>query len=105
MRTHIAVSSPVERTPRVQQIEGMFDLKPAERSSIEWNVDLPIEDRPWNIGLIVGPSGSGKSTVARRLFGEVLARQEQIPAWPDNRALLDAFPAGMPVKEIVTLLS
>lgn len=105
MHTQVTVSVPVLRTPRVQQIEGIFDLSPTHNAALAWDVALPLEEKPWNIGLIVGPSGSGKSTVTRALFGAALARQEALPAWPDDRALVDAFPENMPVKEIVGLLS
>src|SRR5262249_1254894 len=57
------------------------------------------------IGLIVGPSGCGKSTIARHLFAEQLAQQEELDVWPKQQSVLDAFPAGMPIKEIVALLS
>jgi GNAT superfamily N-acetyltransferase len=105
MHAHITVTVPVERTPRVQQVEGMFDLTPAHEAARAWEVILPIEDKVWNLGLIVGPSGSGKSTVARRLFASPLERQDALPDWPTDRALLDGFPAGMPIKDIVALLS
>ena len=59
-RADIVVHSKIERTPRVLQLEGLFDVPPAERSEQQWSVDLPLDDRDWNIGLIVGPSGSGK---------------------------------------------
>lgn len=105
MQQRITVSTPIERTPRVQQVEGMFDMAPARQTELEWDVHLPIEEKSWNIGLIVGPSGSGKSTVARTLFGESLHSQEALADWPRQRSVLDAFPAGMPIKEVVEVLS
>src|SRR5262249_46391701 len=96
----ITRSSPVKRTPRVQQVEGMFDLKATKNSEVTWNVRLNLPDQ-WNIGLIVGPSGSGKSTVAKHLFGEALCLGF---TWPQDRSILDGFPK-MPIKEIVLLLS
>ncbi|HET6327809.1 MAG TPA: GNAT family N-acetyltransferase [Planctomycetaceae bacterium] len=93
-------SVPIERTPRVKQLEGLFDVPPAARSERRWRVSLPIEERDWNVGLIVGPSGCGKSTLARACFGE---RPE--PSWPSDRAIVDAFPAALGIKEIVSLLS
>jgi ABC-type lipoprotein export system ATPase subunit len=95
-------STAIERTVRVRQVEGIFDLPPSERSDVRWQVNVPIEERQWQIGLIVGPSGSGKSTLAREIFGaDALAAF----AWPTDRSVVDAFPPGMPVKEIVGLLS
>lgn len=94
--------SAVVRTPRVMQLEGLFDLPPAERSELRWSVNLPIEERPWNVGLIVGPSGAGKSTIARELFGDAVVTGFD---WPEGKSLVDGFPAGMSVKEIAELLS
>jgi ABC-type lipoprotein export system ATPase subunit/GNAT superfamily N-acetyltransferase len=102
MKADIAVSSEIERTARVVQVEGMFDVPPSKRTEQRWSVDLPIEEKSWNVGLIVGPSGCGKSTVARQLFGEALGRAF---AWPATRAILDGFPSVMGIKDIVELLS
>ena len=101
----IRVTTPIQRTPRVQQVEGLFDIPPSREATLQWEVALPLEDRPWHVGLIVGPSGSGKSTVARHLFGESLQALERLPAWPADRSILDAFPETMAVKEVVALLS
>ena len=54
-RAHIVRESKVERTPRVLQMEGLFDVQPSLTSKMEWEVNLPLEEKPWNIGLIVGP--------------------------------------------------
>ena len=98
----VVVSSDVERTARVMQLEGLFDVPPSQRTELAWHVELPIDERAWSIGLIVGPSGSGKSTVARHLWPAEVAREY---AWPEQRSVLDAFPAGMSIKDIVALLS
>ena len=102
---HVVVETPIVETPRVLQVRGMFDLAQQATSRVEWNVALPLEDRPWTIGLVVGPSGCGKSTIARHLFARELAEQEKLETWPADRALLDAFPESMPIKEVVALLS
>ncbi len=101
----IIVSSPVVDSARVQQVRGIFDLPADPTSSLEWDAELPLAERPWNLGLIVGPSGCGKSTIARHLFADALARQAPLAEWPADRSVLDAFPSGMPIKEIVELLS
>lgn len=101
----VVVRTPVRRTPRVAQVEGLFDLPPTERAELSWDVNLPLEGRPWNVGLIVGPSGSGKSTVARALYADVLAAQDRLPPWPEDASVLDGFPAEMPVKHVVALLA
>lgn len=99
---HLVRSSPVERTPRVLQLEGMFDIPPSQRSELRWNVRLPIEERPWNVGLVVGPSGSGKTTIARALFGASMLENFD---WPSDRAVVDGFPRELGIREITGLLS
>jgi ABC-type glutathione transport system ATPase component len=104
MNASITVQSSIVRTPRVIQLEGMFDLAPAEKAALSWEVRLPLEEKPWNIGLIVGPSGCGKSTIARTLWPEETARGSSF-SWPADRALIDAFPASMSMKNLAELLS
>jgi ABC-type ATPase involved in cell division/GNAT superfamily N-acetyltransferase len=102
---HIVLETPIVESPRVKQVRGLFDLQPTATSRAEWDVGLPLEERPWNIGLIVGPSGCGKSTVARHLFATELARADALAAWPGDRSVLDAFPSDLPIQEVVALLS
>ena len=81
----ITVESLIVESPRVLQLRGLFDL-PAERTSrLSWRVELPLSERPWNVGLITGPSGCGKSTIARKLWPDEYARAESL-AWPEGRS-------------------
>jgi ABC-type molybdenum transport system ATPase subunit/photorepair protein PhrA/GNAT superfamily N-acetyltransferase len=98
----ITRSTSIARTARVLQLEGLFDVPPAERSEQSWTVDLPLAERPWSIGLIVGPSGAGKSTVARELLGAHLCAGFE---WPNDKSVVDAFPVDMSIKNITALLS
>lgn len=95
----ITVSSPVNNSPRVEQVRGVFDLAPAKTSTLTWDVNLPLSDRSWRIGLITGPSGCGKSTIARHLWPFTPP-----PAWRPDESILDGFP-DLPIKEITELLS
>lgn len=103
MNTTITVSTPIASTPRVQQVRGMFDLPEEARSTLSWNVRLPLDEKPWNVGLLVGPSGCGKSTLARRLWPEEMERGLRLE-WPADHSLLDAFPESLGIKEITALL-
>jgi GNAT superfamily N-acetyltransferase len=100
---HIVVESPVLETPRVAQMRGLFDLPRADTSRLEWEVCLPLHERPWHVGLVVGPSGCGKSTIARRLWPDEIAASAAL-TWPADRSILDAFPAGLGIKDITALL-
>ena len=101
-RHRIVRRSEIARTARVKQLEGMFDLPPSKRAELTWDVSLPIEDKPWQIGLIHGPSGCGKSTIAREVFGDKLIAG--FP-WTTGRTVIDDFPENLPVKEVTGLLS
>jgi hypothetical protein len=54
---NISVRCTIQRSPRVLQVEGLFDLPPAAEAVASWQVRLPLDEKPWHVGLIVGPSG------------------------------------------------
>ena len=99
MRVDVTVSVKQPPTARMRQVSAMFDAPIVEKAERSWQGDVPIEDRPWSIGLIVGPSGAGKSTVARQMFGEPF-----VASW-DNRSIVDNFDASLPVDDISKALS
>lgn len=96
----IVRSVKIKRTPRVMQLEGLFDVPPSKQAEQRWRCRLEL-DRPWNIGLIVGASGSGKTTLAREIFGAQIVEGW---TWSEDRALIEDFPAGMSVAEITAIL-
>lgn len=65
----LVVTSPISTSVRAQQVSSMFDVPPQERAEIRWRGDVPLDARPWNVGLIVGPSGAGKTSIMRQLWG------------------------------------
>lgn len=95
-------SSKIIQTPRLLQLAGLFDVSLTEKSSLSWSVDLPLDAKPWHIGLIVGPSGCGKSTIARTLWPRSYVHGFD---WHARKSILDSFPAEMSIKEITMLLS
>lgn len=97
----IVRKSEILRTPRVMQVEGLFDVPVASESEVTLDVNLPIEDLDWNIGLIVGSSGSGKTTIARQLFGDILVSEHK---WDAQKSILDGFPKDLPISEVTDLL-
>lgn len=64
------VSTELSTSVRARQVCSMFDVPPQEKCERRWKGDVPLEDREWNVGLIVGPSGCGKSSVMRQIWGE-----------------------------------
>lgn len=101
----IEVSCPLRSSFRVEQVAGMFDVPLADKLVERFEVELPADDEPWEIGLIVGPSGSGKSTIARHRFASSFsAEHDRSQAWPRERAVIDGF-GDLPIKQIVGLLT
>ena len=101
-RLKLLRESTIQRTPRVMQLEGLFELAPSPSSRVEWNINLPIESDDWSIGAIVGPSGSGKSTLAKEAFPSALMSDWP---WDSSKSIVDSFPKSMGIKEITTILS
>lgn len=95
----VIVETPISQSPRARQLESMFDVPPAEKCRLEWQVNLPIEERPWNVGLILGPSGCGKTTIARQLFGDAVDR----PLKWQGAAVIDDFPADLPIGDLANV--
>ena len=94
--------SSIERTPRVIQLEGLFELPPSPTTTLNWDVDIPIDTFDWNVGVIVGPSGCGKSTLAAELFPDNIQTGYD---WDGNKSIVDNFPPSMSIKDITQLLS
>lgn len=101
-RVDLELSVDIERTARVAQVEGIFDVPAAKRRTVDFHFDVPLEEHDWRIGLIVGPSGGGKSSVARHLFGDSIVSGYE---WEPRRSVVDSFPEGMPIREVTAALS
>ena len=101
-KIEISLTTPVVRTARAMQLEGLFDVPPSERSERVWAVNTPGLEEPWQIGLIVGASGSGKSTLARQAFGQYLV---DCYDWPADKCVVDGFSTDLSVKDITAALS
>lgn len=101
-RVDIVKRTEIKRTARVMQLEGLFELPSSKESQLQWQANLPIEEKKWNIGLIVGPSGSGKSTIIKHLWPEHIIDSYE---WSHEESIIDAFPKEKNVKEITSTLS
>jgi GNAT superfamily N-acetyltransferase len=84
----VVVESAVSQSVRAAQVSSMFDVPPSDIARLEWHGSMPIEERPWNIGLIVGPSGAGKTSIMRQTFGEPISF-----AWGGASVIDDFDPA------------
>jgi hypothetical protein len=99
MHVDVVVESAIAKTGRTTQLSAMFDVPLTETSHLEWHADLPVEEKPWNVGLIVGPSGSGKTLTSRQLFGK-----ERPLKWSKG-TVVDDFAEGLTMEEISAVCS
>lgn len=91
------------RSFRVDQVRGMFDIAEKPEVLTEWDVSIPIENEPWQIGAIVGASGSGKTTIATELFRD--SHLHTAFEWEHGKSILDGFPEDVETREVVEMLS
>lgn len=101
MRVDLDLHVDVVRSGRVAQLEGLMDVPRTEKAVSSYHFDVPLEERPWQIGLVVGPSGAGKSSVARALFGDAIVESYD---WQANAAVVDNF-GDRGIREITAALS
>lgn len=99
MRVEIDVESHVSRSTRARQLEGSFDVPPADAQRLSWRADLPLDERSWNVGLIVGPSGCGKSTIVRDIWGD----SDEL-TWSDS-GVIDDFPGELSIDDVASICS
>jgi ABC-type ATPase with predicted acetyltransferase domain len=70
IRVRETVASPAFDSYRANRVRSLFNVEKLQGSTHSIAVDLPIDERPWRIGLVVGPSGSGKTTLGRKILGD-----------------------------------
>jgi len=99
MKIEFTVSSEPSQSNRVKSLESILQCPVQEKCERKFVGELPIEDRAWNVGLIVGPSGSGKSSVMKHCFGE----PEQL-SWV-GKSILDDFPQSLTMEQITEACS
>jgi ABC-type polar amino acid transport system ATPase subunit/GNAT superfamily N-acetyltransferase len=99
---HIIRKSEIADSFRVQQIRGMFDYQ-RENIVHEWKSVLPIEEKSWSVGLIVGPSGAGKTTLASEAFP--LFSFHSGFEWDPKKAVVDGFLDNIDTKAIVAMFN
>jgi ABC-type ATPase involved in cell division len=81
----------------------MFNVSDAQGASHRVKVSLPIDERPWKIGAVVGPSGTGKTTLGRLLLGG--GRLHQGFTWSHDKPIIDEIGAGLDFTEVTGALA
>ena len=82
-------------TFRVNSIVNNFDLD-IEHIQEHFVGNIDIENKDWNVGLIVGSSGTGKSTIAKECFPRHYIRGYDYK----EKSIIDDMPKNKSIKEI-----
>lgn len=101
MKHSVTVNVGIPSSFAVDQVRGMFDLVKQDTMSETFDVELPGNDKDWQIGVIVGPSGSGKSTVARHAYGKQFVEKFN---WKKTGAVVDNFGKAS-IKDVTQMLT
>lgn len=88
-------------TFRSEKVRGIFDLNIEKKLTRTWNVNIPLDEKDWSIGLIVGASGSGKTQLANKIFESAMHNGFK---WKKS-CLLDDFPENIEVNQITEVLT
>lgn len=94
MRVDVTRTTEISRSMRARQLESMFDVPGQPHQTLRWQGELPLDERPWQIGLIVGPSGSGKSSILTECFGTPYE-----PTW-GAASVIDDFPDHVRIDDV-----
>ena len=100
--TKFVVESTVPESFRVNKVKSMFDCQ-FDVIKKEFSVDIPIEQKKWNVGVIVGSSGRGKTTIAKKCFPEFNFFTGF--DWSTDKTILDDFDGKFSPKQITEILS
>lgn len=70
---------------RAARVKSLFNAE----SGCNWShvADLPIEDKNWKIGLIVGASGSGKTSLGEKIFSNGI--YDLYANWDSEKPIID----------------
>ena len=86
---------------RAARVKSLFNAE----SGCNWShvANLPIDELPWKIGLIVGPSGSGKTSIGRNIFDSPI--HDLYAGWDNDKPIVDCIAEGGDFNQVTGALS
>jgi ABC-type ATPase involved in cell division/GNAT superfamily N-acetyltransferase len=97
------VETKLEDSYRIARTHSLFNVTEEQAASHHIKVSLPLEERPWRIGAIIGPSGTGKTTLGRRILGEGAFHEGY--SWPTDRPIVDVIGPDVQYDEVTGALA
>ena len=87
---------------RAARVKSLFNAESGAEFRLD--VDLPIDDAGWAIGIIVGPSGSGKTSLGRVIWPGVGIYEGAAAGWPPDAPIVDAIAPGGDFNDVTAAL-
>lgn len=104
MRLDFTLETRLPDTYRSNRVRSLFNVTPDQAAQHRVQVDLPLDEKPWSIGVVVGPSGSGKTSVGRRIFGDDATYHEGFD-WSPDLPIVEAIGPGAEFDDVTGALS
>lgn len=82
---------------RAAAVKSLFNVETG--ANFDLNLELPLEERDWQIGVIVGPSGTGKTSIGKKL-GKIYA-----PKWSKDEPIVDAISPNGSFNDVTAALA
>lgn len=87
---------------RAARVKSLFNVE----NGCDWQTtaELPIEDKEWQIGLIVRPSGSGKTSIGSRIFKKAPI-YDLYAGWDNDKPIVDCIIPDGDFNQVTGMLS
>jgi ABC-type lipoprotein export system ATPase subunit/GNAT superfamily N-acetyltransferase len=103
MRLTTTVTSPAYTSYRSARVRSLFNVSEDQGSSHTISIDAPLDQKEWQIGLVVGASGTGKTTLGNLLFdGGKLHKGFE---WDSTKPIIDEVGEGKDFNSVTAALA
>lgn len=82
---------------RAASVKSLFNVETG--ANFDLTVDLPLHERAWQIGVVVGSSGSGKTSIGKKL-GKIYT-----PKWDKTVPIVDAISPNGAFNDVTAALT
>jgi ABC-type ATPase involved in cell division/GNAT superfamily N-acetyltransferase len=103
MKLSATVSSPAFGSYRSARVRSLFNVSEDQGSSHSISIDAPLDEKEWQIGLVVGASGTGKTTLGSLLFGG--GKVHKGFEWDSTKPIIDEIGEGKDFNSVTASLA
>jgi len=86
---------------RSARVKSLFNVETGADFSLD--LEIPVDDDDWSIGLVVGPSGSGKTSIGSEMWGGGYLYSPS--DWPADAPIIEAIAPSGSFEDVTGALS